>query len=434
MSSGSNPSAEQRLEELLRDIVTRLDAMGGGVSGSGGPAGSSGQINLLPRDILDRIRTLIDSIQRNFNQTSASNTGTNSNATNGLLQHIINILFSIQTMVSNFTFGLTGSVNLGPTNSLLQQISTGVDTAANHLAELVAAMHLQADGFSGGRGGGGSDINQFTGGPGGTFGPHPARRKKPRPSFMRRMMGGAARKMGFSGRTVARIMRPQSLPRVGGRGWRNIGGGIGAGAATAGKGAADLLQSQRFGDIGASVGRITTGLGQSIAALGTASAGPIGVAVAAIGVLGSVAAQSVQRLKDWGDQLHNANLQFAEFSAAMTEVQVMQEIRDMFLSRERGDRRAESAGKLAEAKHRLNEQTSVLEDKWANLKADILVPFLDLATTGVTYINDILKWLEKWGLIRSKEEDDKINSKEWLDAMGLEKWFEKHGRPRRFQR
>jgi hypothetical protein len=82
---------------------------------------------------------------------------------------------------------------------------------------------------------------------------------------------------------------------------------------------------------------------------------------------GKVVIDAAEKLRKWGDGLHNVNMQFSEFSAAMAGVQSRQEVRDIQLSTKRGDRTAGSAEELAGAKHKFAEETS----KWSDIGTSI---------------------------------------------------------------
>ena len=120
--------------------------------------------------------------------------------------------------------------------------------------------------------------------------------------------------------------------------------------------------------------------------LGTA--GPLGAAAGGVLKFGEVVATSIERLRDWNNELHAADLKFAEFSGSMTRVMVERQIRDMQLSQERGERRAASAQGREEESSRLDRNLAILEDGFANIKNAI-------ATQLMGKINDILEWL-KW--------------------------------------
>ena len=83
-------------------------------------------------------------------------------------------------------------------------------------------------------------------------------------------------------------------------------------------------------------------------------------------------AETIGTIRRWGDQLHEANMKFAEFSAQMANVQARQQFRDIRLSRTRGNRRAESAEDLAETRHGLNQRFAVFEDAVAIFKNNVV--------------------------------------------------------------
>lgn len=180
-------------------------------------------------------------------------------------------------------------------------------------------------------------------------------------------------------------------------------------------------------------------------AAGMAVAGPLGAPIgSALGrgaakALGTVLLpadailNATEKLRDWSKHLQNANMQFAEFSGTMAGVQARMEVREMMLSKERGDRRADSAEYLAEAQNTLDKRLAPLEDAGAKLK--------NFATGGLTniagylakpleYIGDKLndgldKVAEKLGIDVNTEGNDANH--DLFEAMRA------HGRPKRFK-
>lgn len=105
---------------------------------------------------------------------------------------------------------------------------------------------------------------------------------------------------------------------------------------------------------------------------------------------------TIGTIRRWGDHLHQANMQFAQFSASMAAVQARQMVRDITLSRERGERRAPSAENLASARHSLNERLSVFEDAGAILKNEVvgsLTKMLDWFVRSAPLIGPLGDWL-----------------------------------------
>jgi hypothetical protein len=93
-------------------------------------------------------------------------------------------------------------------------------------------------------------------------------------------------------------------------------------------------------------------------ALGKVLPGPI----AALLKFGSIALKAGDALQKWNRGIFNANMQFAQFSPAMAGVGARQMMRDIQLSRERGQRRAESAEYQAEGMSRFEKSWSRIED------------------------------------------------------------------------
>jgi len=139
---------------------------------------------------------------------------------------------------------------------------------------------------------------------------------------------------------------------------------------------------------------------------------------------------AVERLRGFNEGLHRANMQFAEFSAAMALVEVRQEMRDIQFGRERGDRRAATAEHLATSKSTLDRQLAPLEDKWANFKNELfskitmgLTVLIEFAKIGSPLLNFLLKDDGKEG----------ADFRKATFAQGQD-WFQKHGQPQRFNR
>jgi hypothetical protein len=96
---------------------------------------------------------------------------------------------------------------------------------------------------------------------------------------------------------------------------------------------------------------------------------------------------TIKTVRDWGDNLAAANEKFAEFSPAMAAVAARQQVRDINLSRERGERRAGAAEELNVARNELNRRIAVIEDSIVNK----LTPFLTRALRFIDWI------LERFG-------------------------------------
>ncbi len=183
-----------------------------------------------------------------------------------------------------------------------------------------------------------------------------------------------------------------------------------------------LLQSQKFEDISKHLGGFAENLGK-------VTGMPL---VEYYGKLINVIGQTVGWIRDWGDGLHKANMQFAEYSAGMAGVQARQEVRDIWLSQERGDRRAGSAEYLAQAKNRLDRGAAPFEDLFANfmnklggfsLTAIALV--LEDIKKVVSVVPGIADWLKGDGSGDTGGFED-------LKQMTGQGW-EDYGAPRRFK-
>lgn len=101
--------------------------------------------------------------------------------------------------------------------------------------------------------------------------------------------------------------------------------------------------------------------------------------------------ESVDKLRDWNDRLFQSNARFAEYSTGMSQVVAEQEVRQIQYEQDRGEKRADSARKQAEAKHRLEVAMAPIEDAFANLANKISAELSDFATGAARSVNKILQ-------------------------------------------
>ena len=183
-----------------------------------------------------------------------------------------------------------------------------------------------------------------------------------------------------------------------------------------------LPESSKFEDIGG-------GLAGMVGGLGSMSGGPFGTAIAAVSGFAEKVFAAIGKLRDWNETLHKANKDFAEFSASMAGVMARQEIREIHLSRERGERRAASAEYLAEGKSRLDTAVAPWEDKWAEIKGYIQGFISDQLGALVEKTTDIF---ERLGII-SENEGGKHSPIDMLNEIADRQLreLEEHGRPAR---
>lgn len=171
--------------------------------------------------------------------------------------------------------------------------------------------------------------------------------------------------------------------------------------------------SEKFGDVGSHLAKsseVVTGMFGKLAARGF---------------------ESIEKLRKWNEELHESNMQFAEWSGAMAAVQARQEVRDILLSKQRGDNRAESAEALAKSKHDLNETLAPSEDMWAKFKAFNTT----LVNMGVSnLLTKLLPGVELLGVIAGFGPDGEPGGHigEQLEEAGKEEWSRAYGAKRKF--
>lgn len=207
-------------------------------------------------------------------------------------------------------------------------------------------------------------------------------------------------------------------------------GFLGGAQTTAGYGLKALQNESELGGIGDLMG----GAGEAAGHIPV-----IGKPIGAFLKLGETVIKSVDKLKQWNEQIHQGNMRFAEFSGAMASVQAQQEIRDIQLSQERGDRRAGTARLQAEQKHQMNKNLALLEDTWGNLKNLGSAGLNALGNKLAEVTNNLTGWgdsLEKFNeLLNKMTGDDPEMVGNWLEegagAANMEYAYQKYGRPKR---
>lgn len=192
----------------------------------------------------------------------------------------------------------------------------------------------------------------------------------------------------------------------------------------------DLFGAKKFGEIGTAMMDTAAAVGDAANFFTLNSFGiiqdmlPFGKMVSffgeTIGKAAYWALEAFEGVREWSTGLHQANMQFGEFSTGMARVQAAQEVRDIQLSAERGDRRAVTADDLAESRHRLNAKTAVWEDMWGNL----------MNVLGAETNKLLEKLVPEGDENRNKAGDmpDGVAS-QMIDEAGARGWIENYGRP-----
>lgn len=189
----------------------------------------------------------------------------------------------------------------------------------------------------------------------------------------------------------------------------------------------NLSDMSEFGDVFKERSALKGGAhaARGMAGVSSTFGGPMGDVMAVPFKFTATLAESVERLRGWNNELHQSNMRFAEYSASMTNVQVQQQIRDMQLSREKGESLADSAQYNAEAKSRLDRALMPLENAFDRLKNNIGGA---LADATASMIDVATKWL--------KDEDTSgiVGGDKWSAMVGEEyiSWIATKDRPKRF--
>lgn len=162
------------------------------------------------------------------------------------------------------------------------------------------------------------------------------------------------------------------------------------------EGIENLAQSGTEDNALGSMGKMASGL-QKL----TASIHPTVSAIAGVAAVGFQAADGLIK---FSHTLHANNMKFAEFSGAMSAVAAKAEVREINLSRERGERRAETADRLAKINNWFDRDSAVMMDGIANK------------------FNDTVGGLQGWGLYLKDQAKNIVKGNE---TEGLRGWVER---------
>lgn len=149
------------------------------------------------------------------------------------------------------------------------------------------------------------------------------------------------------------------------------------------------------------------GVGQALWGAGKLSmVAPGGVAFApglqAVGLFTTALAAGVEKLRDWNAAIEAGNFRFADYSASMANVQARQEVREIHMSRERGNRRAEAAEEHAKARHRLDKALAPYEDMVANLRSRGTAMLSNAVAAPLEWATRAEQAFNRWGSERSE--------------------------------
>ena len=209
------------------------------------------------------------------------------------------------------------------------------------------------------------------------------------------------------------INDPKGLDRKG----QSKGGFFGRAQSAAGQAIGAMQDPSELRGIGGMMGAAGTALG------GIPGVGPV---IEGFGKLGKVLMEALDRLNKWSDQLTKANLQFAEFSGAMSLVAARAQVREFELGAERGGRRSDTAERLSQAQNRLNRVTAPVEDRWANFKGEVAIKLLETCADVLTWVKSKLpEWLV------GKADTAPPPTSQLGNWFGKD-WLERFGRPNRF--
>ena len=179
--------------------------------------------------------------------------------------------------------------------------------------------------------------------------------------------------------------------RAGIQGVRTLGSGI-----TALSGAGFNMDNLDKGMKSSAV-QAASGVGGAMSDIGgklMTTGNPYAIAAGAVLKLGGVALQTVGKVKEWGDHLHEQNRMFSQFSASMAAVMAQDDARRILLEKEQGDRRSASARELSDARYRLDKSLAPIEDAFANLKNNVVAKLSDVVAGVIEKLAKLIPGLE----------------------------------------
>lgn len=163
-------------------------------------------------------------------------------------------------------------------------------------------------------------------------------------------------------------------------------------------------------------------------------------------------------VRQFSDNLHANNMKFSDVSSSMARVAAMQEVREIRLRQERGERRGASAEALAQSKNRLDRLLAPSEDAWAvtmnrvgtllnNTTANILPGQEGSASTTLSIVGRMdaiglaltpalerladafIAYSEKEEKKAMKDSDQAGLAQEMMHEAASREWIKAHGQP-----
>lgn len=194
------------------------------------------------------------------------------------------------------------------------------------------------------------------------------------------------------------------------------------------KATANIAKEERLGTTVSGGFKVVEETGKTIG-------GKVGKGMEHLGKVGQILSGTVDWFRDLNEQLKQANFRFAEFSGSMAAAAAQQEVRDIFLSQVRGERRAPAAESQAKEAFEMEKRFAVIEDTFANFKAEL---FAQLSRTFTPVLETLILIGKRVGAIDEKFEiepkEDANLVRGWLeDATNLDKFFDDHGVPPRLR-
>lgn len=165
--------------------------------------------------------------------------------------------------------------------------------------------------------------------------------------------------------------------------------------------------------------------------------GPWGMAIGKsteyLAKFGAAIVELPGKIHDWGKQLHDANMQFANFSVSMAQVQAQTDVQRFYLKMEQGERRAATAQGLSSSMMNFERMVAPLEDWWTNVMNEFGTKALEFGTEMVKYLKTFVEWVRGEALPESSGEPPADQLGNMLETFAHEQENGKYGRPERMR-
>lgn len=153
--------------------------------------------------------------------------------------------------------------------------------------------------------------------------------------------------------------------------------------------------------------------------------GPKGMMVEGVLKFTASLLESVDKVRNWGNQLHEANMRFAEVSGSMAQLQAVTETQAFYLQQSQGETRASSAAYLSAGKMEMDKVMAPIENLWAKVENYIGGTVMLALSAILKPLSQLAEWLGGG----EADVSDQINASRWTAEMAREADEQVRNRP-----